>query len=118
VGVSREREYVLTHRERNSIIDNAENANVEKNKKNWINRFFTCSKFLSKNEIKLQHTPKDFHAGKEDDKDSNSVNFETSAEVQSLDENIDISSSNKSSDAQSSNKKKIRYDFKSYSEWR
>jgi len=65
--------------------------------------FSRVQNFYQKKEIKLQQTPKDFHAVNEDDKDSNSVNSETSAEVQSLDESIDISSSDKSSDAQSSN---------------
>jgi len=68
---------------RKRVIDDAENATEtwKRTRKNRINRFFTCSKFLSKNEIKLQQTPKDFHAVNADDKDSNSVNSETSAEV-------------------------------------
>jgi len=54
---------------------------VEKNKKNEINRFFTCLQFLSANKSKLQQTSKDFHTVDEDDKNSNNMNSETSAEV-------------------------------------
>jgi len=100
-----ERKFNLTsicQKNRKRVIDDAENA-TETWKRTRKSRFFTCSKFLSENEMKLQQTPKDFHAVNADDKDSNSVNSEMSAEVQSLDESIDISSSDKSSDAQSSN---------------
>jgi len=52
--------------------DSIENATErwKRTRKNRINRFFTCSKFLSANEIKLhtqQQTPKNLHAVNKDD---------------------------------------------------
>jgi len=78
-------------KKRKCVIDENITETWKRTKKNRINRFFTCSKFLSANKNKLQKTTTDFHAVNED-KDI-SINSETSVEIQYSDESSDAQSS-------------------------